>query len=54
MISATILGDIAFAAGGYIAAIYTWPKLKLWINGAQLEATKLRAKADAILSAAKK
>lgn len=54
MISATIIGDIAFLIGGYIAAIYTWPRVKLWLNGAHSEAAKLRAKADAIIEAAKR
>lgn len=54
MISATIIGDIAFLIGGYVAAIYTWPRVKLLLNGAQTEANRLRAKADAIIEAAKR
>lgn len=53
MITATVLGDIAFVIGGYVACIYTWPKIKVIVNGAQTEATKLRAKADALLAAIK-
>jgi len=40
--------------GGYAASIYSWPKLKVWINGAQAEAEALRAKADALIDALKK
>lgn len=50
----TLIGDIAFLIGGYVASIYTWPRLKVLINGAQAEAAKLRAKADALISAVKK
>lgn len=32
-------------AAGYAAAIYTWPKFKLWANGEHAELLALRAKA---------
>lgn len=35
---------VAFV-GGYIACIYTWPKVKEWINGARVEADKLYQRA---------
>lgn len=44
---------IAMFAGGFAASIFTWPKLKLWANGAMTEATNLRAKAAAIEAAVK-
>lgn len=39
--------------GGYAASIYTWPKVKVLVNGAQYEASALKAKADAIIKAVK-
>jgi hypothetical protein len=54
MITATVVFDVLFIAGGYVASIYTWPRVKLLINGAQTEAVKLRAKADALIEAAKR
>jgi len=44
-----ILSFIAFV-GGYAASVYSWPKIRLFINGAQAEARALRAKADALLA----
>lgn len=38
----------AAAAGGYVAAIYTWPKIRAFVGGAQAEAARLRAKAAAL------
>ena len=32
-------------ATGYIAAVYSWPSIKIWINGASIEAANLRQKA---------
>jgi hypothetical protein len=54
MITATVIFDVLFVAAGYVASIYTWPRVKLLINGAQTEAAKLRAKADALIEAAKR
>lgn len=34
----------ALLAGGYVASIYTWPKLKEWVNGAEVEIEKLKTK----------
>lgn len=39
---------------GYVVAIFTWSKLKIWINGAQVEGENLKAKADALLATIKK
>lgn len=44
---------IAAFIGGYAASIYTWPKVKVLVNGAQYEAAALKAKADAIIKAVK-
>jgi hypothetical protein len=41
---------VLFVAG-YVASIYSWPKLKVWINGTQAEIASLEAKA-AVLKAA--
>lgn len=45
---------VAALVGGYIAAIYTWPVVLKWINGATAEAQRLRQKAADLESAAKK
>jgi hypothetical protein len=42
---------LAFFAGGYVGSVYSWPKLKIWVNGAQAEIMSLRAKADALANA---
>jgi hypothetical protein len=39
--------SVVFAAG-YVASIYSWPRIKLWVNGAQAEITSLEAKAAAL------
>jgi hypothetical protein len=44
---------VAALAGGYVAAIYSWPKLRVAINGAQAEVASLRARADALANAIK-
>ena len=49
-----ILLDLALIAGGYAVAIFTWPKVKVWVNGAEAEAENLKALADAILATVKK
>ena len=36
---------------GYVASIYTWPRIKLWVNGAQTEIASLEAKAAALKAA---
>lgn len=54
MITATIIGDIAIAAGAYVASIYTWPWLRTKLLGAQAEADRLLDRAQAVLDAVKK
>jgi hypothetical protein len=44
---------LAIFAGGYAAAIYTWPRLRLLVNGTEVQAAKLMAEADALLAKAK-
>jgi hypothetical protein len=41
------LVSLAFAAG-YIASIYSWPWIKLWVNGAKAEIAGLEARAAAL------
>lgn len=45
--------DIALIVAGYVASIYTWPKIKVLLNGATAEAQRLRAKANALETAIK-
>jgi len=33
-------------AGGYAASVYTWPTIRIWINGVSAEAAHLRATAQ--------
>jgi hypothetical protein len=37
--------DVTLIVAGYVASIYSWPVVKLWINGARAGAARLRAKA---------
>ena len=37
-----MLFDAVLFAAGYIASIYSWPKIKIWINGASSETARLR------------
>jgi hypothetical protein len=43
-----ILFDVVLFAAGYIAEIYSWPKIKIWINGASSEVARLRQKASQV------
>jgi hypothetical protein len=43
----TFFDAVVFAAG-YAAAIYSWPRIKLWVNGAQTEIASLEAKATVL------
>lgn len=36
----------AVFAGGYAACVYSWPTVRIWINGVSAEAARLRAKAQ--------
>jgi hypothetical protein len=44
---------IAAFAGGYVAAIATWGRLMVLVNGAETEAARLKSRADALLAGAK-
>lgn len=37
--------DVALPAAGYIASIYTWPRIRIWIKGISAEAADLRQRA---------
>lgn len=50
MITATVVFDVLFIAGGYVAAIYTWPWLRTKFIGAEAEAAKLRARAADVIA----
>ena len=45
MATAVMIGDVLLLVGGYVAAIYTWPRVKVLVNGLENEARALRAKA---------
>jgi hypothetical protein len=45
MTTAVLFGDVLILIGGYVAAIYTWPHVKVLVNGFENEARALRAKA---------
>lgn len=34
--------------GGYVASIFTWPKVREWISGAEVELDALKQKAKAL------
>jgi hypothetical protein len=42
--------DVLVFAAGYAASIYSWPAIKVRINGATAEVADLRAKAVALES----
>ena len=46
--------DAAVFAAGYAASIYSWPKIRLWVNGAETEVASLEAKAAALKAASLK
>ena len=37
--------DAVLVAAGYVTSVYSWPSIKIWINGASTEAANLRQKA---------
>ena len=43
----TFLDAVVFAAG-YVVSIYSWPRIKVWVNGTQTEIASLEAKAAAL------
>ncbi len=40
-----IILDAVLVAAGYVASIYSWPSIKIWVNGVSTEAANLRQKA---------
>ena len=42
----TFFLGFALFAGGYATSIYTWPKVKEWVNGAEAEIERLKTKID--------
>jgi len=40
-----ILTCVVLFAAGYAASVYSWPTIKVWINGARTESEKLRSRA---------
>jgi len=49
-----ILLDLVLVTGGYALSVFTWSKLRLWINGAEAEALNLKTRADALLATLRK
>ena len=45
-----ILVGLAFPPG-YVASIYSWARIKLWMNGAKAEIAGLEARAAALKAA---
>lgn len=43
----TIFDAVVFVVG-YVASVYSWPRIKLWVNGARTEIASLEAKAAAL------
>jgi hypothetical protein len=43
--------DVAVFAAGYAISTYSWPRIKLWVNGAQTEIASLEARAAALKAA---
>jgi hypothetical protein len=53
MTGLTLVGDVALGAACYALGAWSWPYLHKWALGADAYAAKLRAKAAAILAAAR-
>jgi hypothetical protein len=45
-LSMTFFLGLALFAGGYAGSIYTWPRIKEWVNGAEAEIERLKTKID--------
>ena len=43
----TFFDAILFAAG-YVASVYSWPTIKVWVNGTQAEIASLEARTAAL------
>jgi hypothetical protein len=46
--------DAVLFAAGYAASIYSWPRIRLWVNGAQTEIASLEGKATVLKGTALK
>lgn len=53
MFGLTFFGDICIGVAAYVAGAYTWPKFKQMFLGAETYAESLKARADAIIAAAR-
>ena len=40
--------DAVLFAAGYVASIYSWPKIKVWVNGTHAEIANLEARITAL------
>jgi hypothetical protein len=40
--------DVVLFVAGYVVSIYSWPRIKIRVNGAQAEIASLEAKAAAL------
>ena len=40
--------DVVLFVAGYVASIYSWPGIKIWVNGARAEIADLEAKVAAL------
>jgi hypothetical protein len=49
----TITSYILTAIGGYVLCIFTWPYIRSTVIGVEAEAAQLRARASAIVAAAR-
>jgi len=43
--------DAVLFIAGYVASIYSWPKIKVWVNGTRAEITSLEARVAALKAA---
>ena len=53
MTMSSFFGAVLFVTG-YVASIYSWPKVKIWVNGTEAEIASLELKAAALKGAALK
>jgi hypothetical protein len=51
-VETTVFVIVSFVFG-YAAAVNSWPLIKTWVNGVEVEAATLRAQADALLAKSK-
>jgi hypothetical protein len=49
----TFIMNTAWLVVGYVACIFTWQKVKVFVNGAEVEAQALRDKARAMIKGLK-